>query len=163
MGPLKIEIMHRGPSSGNMGGIVGGLEGRIEIGNGGGGTQGVKGGGHLLGDVEDGADAATAEANPVAGIVLGANPEPGDDLNGAVSIGERGRGPVLVSAEEGDGSWAGGAREDEGEFFCVSAGAHEEANKGGGGRREEGGFVLLLCCIWLLLIPYLIVFDCACP
>jgi len=73
MGPLKLEIMHRGPSCWKMGWIVGGLgvvDGWIRILQGDGGGQGVKGGGHLLGNVENGAYAAGEEGIPVAGVVL---------------------------------------------------------------------------------------------
>jgi len=56
-----------------MGWIVGGLgvmDSWIRILRGGGGGKGVKGGGHLLGDVENRSYAAGEEGIPVTGVVL---------------------------------------------------------------------------------------------
>ena len=70
VGPAELEIVHGGPAGGGVRGVVGGGGGPGERG-GGKGTEGlVEGGGDLLGDVEDGGDAAVAEGVPVAGVVL---------------------------------------------------------------------------------------------
>ena len=56
---------------------------------------GVKGREDLLGNVENGRYAAVAKSGPVAGVVLRAEPDAGEDLDGAGGVGDGG-GAVLV-------------------------------------------------------------------
>jgi hypothetical protein len=142
---------------GVVGGVVGG-RGGFEIGDGGGGAEGlggegIEGGRDLLGDVEDGPDSAVDEALPVAGVVFGSQPDAGDDLDGAVGVGDSGGAALFLHAmEEGGGGAGGGGEgdggetaggrgrgggvvcgESEGESLCVFATAH---GRGGGWERR---------------------------
>jgi hypothetical protein len=115
VGPGELEIVHGGTAGGGVRGVVGGGGAGRGEGERGGcegaeglGVGGVDGGGDLLGDVEDGRDAAGAEGVPVAGVVLGAEPDAGQDLDGAGGVGHGGR-PVLVRSR-GEGT-DGGERE----------------------------------------------------
>jgi len=95
MGPLEFEVVHGWPASGKILGVVSMVwdAGVLEIGGGGdgaewlGGMEGFEGGGDLLGDVKDGFYAALDETFPVAGMVLRAEPDAGNDLDGSVRVG----------------------------------------------------------------------------
>lgn len=97
MRPLEFEVVHGWPASGKILGMISIVwdAGVLEIGGGGdstewlGGMEGFEGGGDLLGDVEDGFYAALDETFPVAGMVFGAEPDAGNNLDGSVRVGSR--------------------------------------------------------------------------
>lgn len=107
VGPAELEIVHGGTTGRGVGRVVGGgREPWMGDGGWGGGEWaerlregGVEGRDDLLGNVENGGDATVAKGRPVAGIVFGAKPDAGEDLDGAGGVGDGGRAVLVLSVD----------------------------------------------------------------